>query len=694
MTLGKLSLTGKLLLMTSAVVVISVGIGTAIMTRWSADQARSAVMSEGQQLGYRHAAEVERQLGTIMTVAEDVREAILSAQRSGTATREHVNQLLRDTLAAHSDYLGVWAGFEPRALDNRDSEYVGAQGSDKTGRFLSYWNRGSGDIVLETLEDYDKDGAGDYYLLPKKTKAPVIVEPYMYKVSGKDVMITSIAVPILQDGRFLGVAGIDVALDRMSERLQTIRPFGNGAVALISNAGRWVAYQKADLLGKPIDEADPGLTEAKKAVQEGRFYSTEIFSRVLNAQVLRLAVPVRVGETKTPWSLLVGLPLTKAEENAAAIRNSLIGGSAIFLVALMATLGGVLLVLVRRPLGRTITVIEAMAAGNYDVTVPEQSRGDEIGRINQTLQQFKENARKVADLQHQQEEAARRAEVERRNSMLRVADSFEASVLGVVEIVASAATEMQSAATTLTATAEQTNQQAQSVAAGSNQAASNVQTVAAATEQLSASISEVTKQMAQSSAIAGRAVTDAQRTDETILSLVEAVERISKVIDLINNIAGQTNLLALNATIEAARAGEAGKGFAVVASEVKSLANQTAKATEEIAAEIAQVQSVTEQAVQAIKVIGGTITDMSAITGTVASAAEEQAAATAEITRNLQEAARGTQDVSGHITGVSQGAGETGAAASQVLSAADQLGRHAETLRGEVNRFLAEIRAA
>jgi methyl-accepting chemotaxis protein len=221
-----------------------------------------------------------------------------------------------------------------------------------------------------------------------------------------------------------------------------------------------------------------------------------------------------------------------------------------------------------------------------------------------------------------------------------------------------------------------------------------VQTVAAASEELSASIGEISRQVANAADIAGRAVEETRETDRTVQSLVEIASKIGEVIGLINDIAGQTNLLALNATIEAARAGEAGKGFAVVASEVKSLANQTAKATEDISAQIAAVQNVTKEAVDAIKRIGGTIAEVSSIATSIAGAVEEQGAATQEITRNTQQAATRTRDVSENISGVTSEADATGAAAEGVRTAAESLGQQADRLRGQVNDFLSKIRAA
>jgi methyl-accepting chemotaxis protein len=264
----------------------------------------------------------------------------------------------------------------------------------------------------------------------------------------------------------------------------------------------------------------------------------------------------------------------------------------------------------------------------------------------------------------------------------------------VVDAVASSSTELRGTAESMSAVAEQSNRQASSVAAAAEQASHNVQTVASAAEELSSSINEISSQVSQSATIARKAVEDAQRTNQTVQGLAEAAQKIGEVVNLINDIASQTNLLALNATIEAARAGEAGKGFAVVASEVKSLANQTATATEQIGAQISAMQSVTRDAVDAIKGITETIERINEIAGGIAAAVEEQGAATQEIARNVQEASKGTQDVSQNIVGVTQAAQETGKASEDLLGASGELAKQGEQLKIEIGEFMKKIGAA
>jgi len=345
------------------------------------------------------------------------------------------------------------------------------------------------------------------------------------------------------------------------------------------------------------------------------------------------------------------------------------------------------------PMGRLTNAMTNVAGGNLMVTVPGLGRGDEIGKLAAALETFKANGIRARELEEEAKRTELRAVEERRRAMLQMADNFEASVKGVVSLVASAATELNANAQSLAAGAEQARSQTSIVSAATEQTSANVQTVAASAEEMTSSIGEITRQVGNSASIARAAAERAQDTNKTIQSLANEADAIGAVVQLIADIASQTNLLALNATIEAARAGDAGKGFAVVASEVKNLANQTAKATEDISARISGIQQATGSAVAATMEITRTIGEINEIATTIAAAVEEQDAATREIARNVQQAAVGTQEISNNISGVQQTAQETSLSAANVLDAARSLSREAEALRGEVDGFIQKVRA-
>jgi len=349
---------------------------------------------------------------------------------------------------------------------------------------------------------------------------------------------------------------------------------------------------------------------------------------------------------------------------------------------------------ISRPIERSVARLRTLSDGDTESPIPGVGRKDEIGDIASAMAVFRDNLVRTREMQEELKRKDEEARQERRRAALEAATRFEAEVGSIVKGVATAATELEATATGMAAGAEETSRQATAVAAAAEQASANVQTVAAAAEELSASIAEISRQVAASTRIAQEAVSEASRTNATVESLAASAQRIGEVVRLINDIAGQTNLLALNATIEAARAGEAGKGFAVVASEVKNLANQTARATEEIGGQIAAVQGETGRVVEAIRAIGGTIEKISGIAASIAAAVEEQGAATAEIARNVQQAAAGTGAVSANIASVQDAASGSGAAAAQVRGAAAELSRGAETLRSQVERFLADMKAA
>jgi methyl-accepting chemotaxis protein len=367
------------------------------------------------------------------------------------------------------------------------------------------------------------------------------------------------------------------------------------------------------------------------------------------------------------------------------------------LAVLSLVLGVVLAYVIGRSISAPVTgmtvTMSRLAHGDTKVEIPALTNKDEIGDMARAVQVFKDNMIKSDQLAAEQKAEQARKE-KRQQAIEGFISTFERSVNGALKALGSASTQLSTTSQSMSATAEETQRQSTAVAAASEQASTNVQTVASAAEELSSSITEISRQVTQSTRIASKAVDEANVTNRSVKALADTAQKIGDVVKLINDIAGQTNLLALNATIEAARAGEAGKGFAVVASEVKSLATQTAKATEDIAGQVTAIQTATQDSAMRIEGITKTIVEINEIATTIASAVEEQGAATQEIARNVQQASAGTAEVSSNISGVTKAASDTGSAAGHVQASAAELTKQGETLRQEVDRFLSNIRAA
>jgi methyl-accepting chemotaxis protein len=524
----------------------------------------------------------------------------------------------------------------------------------------------------------DISGRRNTVVEANKTGKPIVgVEP------GRDALGIFAMTPIMRDGKSLAVVDIGVAfgkefVDRAKKR------FG------IDLAVHWYDGSAFKKLSSTFDQAVASQDELKSAFDGAALHRDATFdghpAAVYLGQIKNYAgQPVAVLE--------VVKNTTEYEAAASSSQRNLMLGTGVILA------GAVLLAfLLGRGLSRPLTAITAvmnrLSSGDTAVTIPGGDRKDELGSMAIAVDVFRRNMIEALALRETQEAAKAQAELEKKALQREMADRFEADVKSVVGAVAKATKDMQRVAGEITASVNGTSERASAAAAASEEASASVNTVAAATEQLASSVAEIGRQVTHSSGVADSAVAKAGQTTEMVSSLAAAGEKIGDVLRLIGAIASQTNLLALNATIEAARAGEAGRGFAVVASEVKELASQTAKATEEIAGQVAAIQSATGDCVIAIGGISDTIREISGIATTIAAAVEEQDSATREIARSVQQAAAGTSEVSVNVAGASQAADQSRALADNVLVASGELSQHAAALFKSVDSFLAGLRDA
>lgn len=670
---SKLMLRIKMLLIIGAVVVTAFVITISLVSKMANSAIKNEAFQKTQYIASHYSnivkEKMEAAMGVARTMAQTYEGYYYSEKKPDIKT---LDSTLAQTLKSNSNFSGIWVLLDPDTI--YDSHYAP----------WFYWD---GDkMVSEPVIDpqgYLESMTNDYYKLPKQFKKEVVIEPY--EDPSIHVMMTSTTVPIIVNGKCIGVVGIDLVLDELTEMVKKIKPYETGSASFLSHTGVYVASPDKSMVNKDISETE-GLKDAKQAIKKGEHYSVTTYSRTLKTDIYRVFVPTRIGFDENPWSFSVEVPMDKVLSHARQITRA-----CLFIGIISVIIAGIVIYFVSGAIIRPINIaamgLKDIAEGEGDLTTRlEVTTRDEVGLLS-------ENFNKFIGRLHQMISNITKS-VDSLSKSSKEMESF-------ADDMSNSSDQTSQRADAVAAAAEEMNVNMNSVAAAMEESSVNVNTVASAAEQMNSTINEIAANAERARDITVNAVTKADESTEIIGQLTDAARAIGKVVETITDISEQVNLLSLNATIEAARAGEAGKGFTVVANEIKDLAKQTSDATMDIKEKIENIQHSSRTSLSSIEEISKVISDINEIVSTIATAVEEQSSATNEITQNITQASSGIDEVNTNvnqssaasaeiaqeIVGVNKSAGDIAQRSGQVKSSAKDLSDLATKLDEMVGSF-------
>ncbi len=637
----KLRIRGRIVIPVLALLIVSLALSIGITYLMASRIITNFSYKQGDALAAQYANEIKAELDVGISVARTISNAFSGMKSAGFTDREAYNAVLRETLELNHTLLGVWSVWEPNALDGRDSQYRNSAGHDDSGRFIPAWNRGTGLIDLAPTLDYETAGAGDFYLLPKRTGEETCLEPYSYSYTGKkedEILLTTFSVPIVVDGRFVGAVGVDYDLRTISELINSYKPIEGAYGVLTANSGNRIVHTNKELIGKQVGDDTPDKKDAiLAAIREGRTFNLVKKNMATGAVSYISYYPVTIGQNKQPWSFFMVLPLDVLLKELYT------------LVAVMAIVGCASAVL-----GLIITLL----IGN-SIVRPARLVHEGVIRFSRgdfALDGFDKTAMKVM--------TARSDEL---GETVRAMEGFIGSISKI-------AVSIQTAAAQVSSGAEQVSSTAQSLSQGSTLQASSGEEVSSSMEEMSATIRQNADNAMTTEKIARKVSGDAELGGKAVVEAVAAMKEIATKIGIIDEIARQTNLLALNAAIEAARAGEAGKGFAVVASEVRKLAERSQSAAGEITTLSASTLDTAEKAGNLMQEMVPDIKKTAELVQEIAASSKEQTSGVEQINKALLQL----------DTVIQQNA----SASEELASMSEELSSQSEHMRESVSFFV------
>ena len=609
------------------------------------------------ETAHRNSAQIKIEIGKAIDAAYTLSE-ILSAVNSGenTVDRGKVVDMLHAVALQHKDFFGVWAVWEPNSFDGLDASADSSQpGNAPNGQFRPNVHRYGGTLVKSnTFMPKENSSEINWYWTPLRTGKPLITRPTAYDVNGVPVTMISAIVPIIVNGRTIGVTGIDYGMDKMKEIISVIKPFGTGFGSLNFSDGSTVSHLDETLIGKTIVSA-----AALKAIQGGEPFQEISQTESFSGDTLSIFAPIKFGNDFDIWNLAISVSMDKVFAKAKSLRNTSIAIGLISLLILFIVVYGIATLLIARPLDKAVASLRDIAEGEGDLTMRLQTKNrDEIGELAHWFNVFIERLQSI---------------IKRVSENSAILDSASGELSTISQKLSTDADGTCQRANNVSAASDKMSANLNNVAAAMEESSTNANMVAAAAEEMNVTINGISENAEKARNISGEAVDQAENASEKMSELGLAAEKIGRVTETITEISEQTNLLALNATIEAARAGEAGKGFAVVANEIKDLAKQTSEATLDIKNLIEDVQKTTQSAGTEIGQISQVIGGVNEIVATIATSVEEQTAATQEIADNISQTSQGIQEVNENVNQSSKVASDITEDIAQVNLAATNI---------------------